>query len=115
MKPSIKTSMKCNFSNEIHKIFNSLIPEGKQKNSYWTKRHLRQQGIAKMSDMQKIEMLNKIFETYEQASQQLANYRDNKRNKKIVQKLRVERGYVPKKKTTKEQWEQMQKDKMKVA
>lgn len=109
MKPSIKTSMKCKFSNDIHKLFNSLIPEDKKKERYYWKRYHRKLELSKMSDSQKLEMFQKIVDIYENASAKLNSYRIQKRTKKAIQKLRNERGYVPKKKTTKEQWEQMQK------
>lgn len=112
MKPSIKTAMKCKFSNQIHEVFNSLIPEGNSKSTYWEKRYLRQRELSKMSDSRKIELFNQILSIYETSSSELANYRAEKRNKKQIAKLRKERGYVPKKKTTKEQWNQMQQTKV---
>jgi hypothetical protein len=42
---------------------------------------------------------------YNETSEELMNYRKDRRLKKWVNKKRVERGYVPKKKTKKEDYE----------
>ena len=104
MKQSPKTMIKCKFSNEIHKLFNSLLSEKEQVMNYQSKLWWLNRTVSNMSDKEKSELLDDILKIYAEASTELGNYRSNKRQKKIVQKARVERGYIPKKKTSKEEY-----------
>ena len=104
MKNSSKTTIKCKFSNEINKIMNSYLNETEKKSKYYRKTWLRKDKINNLSDKEKLNLLNKIVETYETISLELNQHLDKKRQKRKVQKARIERGYVPKKKTKKEDY-----------
>jgi hypothetical protein len=90
-------SIKCTFSNEVHKI---LEPNYNIKVSERWK-HL---GKKKLTDAQKIEAFDKILAIHDELSPFLSKYRFEKREKKRVNEARVKRGYVPKKKVKKEDY-----------
>ena len=52
-------------------------------------------------------MFNQIEAIYVESNAELSNYNKDRNWKKHVNKKRVERGYVPKKKTTKEEYLKM--------
>ena len=104
MKQSPKTMIKCKFSNEVHTLLNALLSDKEQPQNYQAKAWGLNRKISSMSDAEKIELLNKILSLHNNASQELGKYRSEKRVKKQVQKARIERGYVPKKKTKKEDY-----------
>jgi hypothetical protein len=89
------TTIKCRFSNEVHKILepNINIPS-----------RLRWKNKKEFTDKEKLEMFDKIMELHQKCSSELTSYQYNRREKKRIQKARIERGYVPKKKTPKEQY-----------
>ena len=96
-KTNPTTMIKCKFSNEVHKI---LFPNYTAKASERWK--LRDKN--KFTDTQKIEMFVQIMQLHNQTSTELTNYQYDKRSKKRIHKARVERGYVFKKKTKKEDY-----------
>ena len=89
------TMIKCKFSNEAHKI---LFPNYAVKASERWK--LRDKN--KFTDAQKLEMFDQIMSLHNTCSAELVSYQRDKRGKKNVQKARIARGYVPKKKMKKE-------------
>lgn len=99
MSKNIKTAIKCHFSNEVHKLLEPNID---------VKAHLRyyRQYSEKyqLTDVQKLEIFNKILQLHAETSSELTSYLYNKRKKKRINKARIERGWEPKKKTTKEEY-----------
>ena len=101
--------IKSGFSNKIHKLMNKCggIKPG-TKEWYDCKRtHYDYSGKPKLTDQEKIELFDKIEKIYRESSIELLNYNQNKKYKKRINKQRVERGWEPKKKTTKEEYEKM--------
>jgi hypothetical protein len=101
--------IKSSFSNKIHKVMNKCygIKKG-TKEWYDCKRQHNENAWSaklKLTDQEKIELFDKIEGIYIESSSELASYFYNRSFKKIVQKERVKRGYTPKKKTTKEEYE----------
>lgn len=83
--------IKSKFSNQVHKILEPNIDI--KKSNRW-KYYL----LYKFTDEQKIAMFDKIFELHKECSDELTNYQYDRREKKRVYKLRVERGWKPKEK-----------------
>lgn len=95
MRQNPSTSIKCKFSNAIHRI---LEPNIEIKTS------LRWRGkkkISEYSDAEKLKLFEQILKLHKECSKELTSYQYQKREKKRIQKARIERGYVPKKKVTK--------------
>lgn len=101
--------IKSAFSNRIHKLMskcNGIKPGTKEW--YDCKRnHYDFKGKPKLTDQEKIELFDKIEEIYRESSIELTNYYGNRSYKKRVNKQRIERGWEPKKKTSKEEYEKM--------
>lgn len=104
MKQNPKTMIKCKFSNEVHNLFNSLLTEKEQKMNHTSKAWWLIKKLESMSDADKIKLFNEIVMMHKETSNELGNYRTSKRLKKQVEKARIERGYVPKKKTSKDEY-----------
>ncbi len=102
MKHSSKTTIKCKFSNEINKIMNSYLNEDQNRYGYQSKSWHRKSKISKLTDKEKLDLLNKILETYETINAEMGKHLSKKREKRRVQKDRIARGYVPKKKVKKQ-------------
>ena len=90
------TTIKCRFSNEVHKILEPNIGIPKNKRSSLKKQPL--------TDNEKIEIYNKIVEAHNKCSNDLSSYFYDRRYKKRIHKARVARGWVRKKKTRKEDY-----------
>jgi len=91
--------IKSSFSNKIH---NLLGIKHKRYSREWF------DGMKKrreLTDEEKSKLFDEIMKMYNESSEELINYRKDRRLKKWVNKKRVERGYVPKKKTKKEDYE----------
>jgi hypothetical protein len=88
------TSMKCRFSNQVHAILEPNL--GVKRSERWKKEHREKYNFT---NEQKLEMFEKIFKLHQEISSELVSYQFDRRQKKRVQKARIERGYVPKKKT----------------
>jgi hypothetical protein len=58
----------------------------------------------KLTDKQKLEMFEEILKLHAECSKELTTYQYDRREKKRVQKARIARGYVPKKKTKKDDY-----------
>ena len=93
--------IKSTFSNKLHKIFGECI-EHKRYSREW---YACQREKAKLTDEDKIKLFDEIKTIYEETSQELRNYFQDRKFKKRVEKQRVARGYEPKKKTKKEDYE----------
>lgn len=96
MRHNPTVTIKCTFSNEVHKILEPNI--NLKRNDRWKNKKV-------FSDKEKLEMFDKIMELHKQTSNALSSYQFDKRQKKRIQKARIERGVLPKKKMTKEQYE----------
>ena len=96
MKHNSATTIKCKFSNVVHKI---LEPNLNIKKSE------RLENKKDFTNMEKIELFDKILSVHNECSAELSTCLYKRREKKRTQKARMVRGYIPKKKTTKEQHE----------
>ena len=93
---SSATSIKCKFSNMVHKV---LEPNYEMKRSErWRKR-------KPLTDKEKLEKFDEVMKVYNACSEELVNCLYTRRQRNIVRRLRLDRGYVSKKKTSKEQYE----------
>ena len=100
MKQNPTTAIKCKFSNAIHKLLEPNIDV--KKRDRWKNRD-----NYKLSDAQKLALFDKINQIHSECSYELTSYFYDKREKRRIHKARVERGYVFKKKTTKEEYEKI--------
>jgi len=98
MRHNPTVTIKCTFSNEVHKILEPNIDIKTRQR--WNKTRV-------YSDKEKLEMFEKILALHKQTSSELTAYQYDKRNKKRIQKARIERGVPPKakKRVSKEQYE----------
>ena len=103
------TMIKSSFSNKIHKLMNKCygIKPGTKEWYDCKRNHYDFTGKPKLTDQEKIELFDKIEEIYRESSIELTNYYGNRSYKKRIDKQRVERGWEPKKKTSKEEYEKM--------
>lgn len=93
--------IKAKFSNDVHRLLEPNIDvKGRDR---WKAR----QNNLRLTTEQKAELFDKINDLHRQCSTELTSYQYEKRRKKRIQKARVNRGYQPKKKTTKAEWENM--------
>jgi hypothetical protein len=70
-----------------------------KKNSRW-----KNGNAYKLTDSEKLEIFEKINELHKEISREITNFLYEKREKKRIQKARIERGVLPKKKTSKEEY-----------
>jgi hypothetical protein len=66
---------------------------------------MRESRSKKMTDEEKAKLFDEIKKVYDETSQELRSYFQDRSFKKRVQKERVKKGYTPKKKTKKEDYE----------
>jgi len=92
------TMIKCKFSNAVHKILEPNI-EIKRRDRW------RHRNKYEFTDKEKLEMFDKIMKLHNECSNELTGYQYDRREKRRIHKDRVERGYVFKKKTKKEDYE----------
>jgi len=101
--------IKSSFSNKIHKLMNKCYGIKKGTKEWYDCRRQHNKSAwsdwLKLTDQEKIELFDKIEAIYIETSQELTEYFQDRNLKKRVQKERVKRGYVPKKKTKKEDYE----------
>jgi hypothetical protein len=95
--------IKSSFSNKIHKLLGECTEHKRYSNEWWE--CMREKRTNKMTDEEKVKLFDEIKKIYEETSRELRNYFQDRSFKKRVQKERVKRGYVPKKKTKKEDFE----------
>ena len=93
--------IKSAFSNKLHKILGECIEHKRYSREWYDCKRVK----TKLTDEDKIKLFDEIKTIYEETSQELRNYFQDKKIKKRVEKQRVERGYQPKKKTKKEDYE----------
>ena len=98
MKQNPTTTIKCKFSNAVHKVLEPNIDI--KRSQRWSKRE-----VYNLTDKQKLEIFDKILSLHGECSNELTNYQFDKREKKRIHKARVERGYVFKKKISKKDYE----------
>lgn len=103
--------IKSAFSNKIHKLINKCygIKKGTKEWYDCRKEHNKSawSDLRKLTDQEKIELFDKIEAIYIKSSHELTSYYNDRNLKKYVNKKRVERGYIPKKKTSKEEYLKM--------
>ncbi len=101
--------IKSAFSNKIHKLLNKCYGVKKGTKEWYDCRREHNlnawSDFLKLTDHEKIELFDKIEAIYVETSQELTNYFQDRGFKKRVEKERVKRGYKPKKKTKKEDYE----------
>jgi len=97
MKQNPTTAIKCKFSNAVHKMLEPNT-DIKQRDRW------RHRDKYKLTDKQKLEMFEEILKLHAECSKELTTYQYDRREKKRVQKARIARGYVPKKKTKKDDY-----------
>jgi hypothetical protein len=95
--------IKSSFSNKIHNLLGECIEHKRYSNEWWE--CMREKRTNKMSDEEKARLFDEVKKIYEETSRELRSYFQDRKNKKRVQKLRQERGFTPKKKTKKEDYE----------
>ena len=95
MKQNPTTAIKAKFSNQIHKLLEQNIDLKRRER--WMKK-------KPLTDKEKLELFEKIQALHEETSAELRNYIYDKKRKKKIQKARIDRGVVPKKRTTKEEY-----------
>lgn len=95
--------IKSSFSNKIHKLLGECIEHKRYSREWWD--CVREKRKTKLTDEDKVKLFDEIKKIYEESSQELRNYFQDRSLKKRVQKERVKRGYTPKKKTKKEDYE----------
>ena len=99
------TMIKSSFSNKIHKLLNKCgIHKPHSKEWYGCKSEQRKNPLT---EKQKAEMFDEIMRIYNESSSELTSYFRNRSYKKRINKQRIERGWEPKKKTSKEEYEKM--------
>jgi hypothetical protein len=99
MKHNSVTTIKCKFSNEVHKFLEPNIGIKKNQRYRLPKKEL--------TDAEKIEKFNKIVKFHKECSEEISAALYKRREKKRIQAKRVKYGYVPKKKTSKKEYESM--------
>jgi hypothetical protein len=95
--------IKSSFSNKIHKLLGECIEHKRYSKEWYNCKNEKRK--EKMSDEEKIRLFDEIKSLYTESTNELRHYFEKRRKKKIVEKKRIERGYVPKKKTKKEEYE----------
>jgi hypothetical protein len=91
--------IKSSFSNKIHNLLG--IKHKKYSKEWYEGMKQRRE----LTNEEKSKLFDEIMRMYNETSEELINYRKDRRLKKWVNKKRVERGYVPKKKIKKEDYE----------
>jgi len=99
MKHNSITTIKCKFSNGLHKMLEPKI--GTKRSERW---HIP---TKELTDAEKIELFDKIVEYHKECSTEISNGLYKRREKRRIQKARDARGYVPKKKTSLKDFENM--------
>lgn len=105
MKANTKTmAIKSRAYNQIQAYFQDIKKWNKA-----TGKHEQLNPLFDLSDDEKMEAIKKIMS---ETIPEVRNYKADRKKKNQINKLRQERGYKPKKKTTKAQWEASQKSKL---
>lgn len=99
MRHNSVTTIKCKFSNEVHKMLEPNVGIKKSQRYRVPKKEL--------TDSEKVEIYNKIVASHQECSDEISAALYKRREKKRIQAERAKHGYTPKKKTTKAQYEAM--------
>lgn len=91
------TNLKCQFSNAVHKMLEPSIGVKKSERT----------PDAEYTDQEKIEMFDMLLAAHKISSEAITSALFKRRERKRVQTARDIRGYSPKHKTTKEEYEAM--------
>lgn len=94
MKSNPVTSIKCRFSNSVHKLVDQKY--GVKNSQKWSMK------VEKLTNEEKIKLFDEIVKLDQEISSEISNALYKRREKKRVEKARAERGYVAKKKTPRE-------------
>jgi hypothetical protein len=97
--------IKSGFSNKIHKLL-SKCRKHKAYSKEWYS-CTDEQRKNPLTEKQKAEMFDEIMKIYIESSAELTSYYHKRSYKKRINKQRIERGWEPKQKTTKEEYEKM--------
>jgi hypothetical protein len=92
--------IKSAFSNKIHKLLGVCTHHKPYSREYWACLSERK----KLTDEDKVKLFDEVMKIYKETSDEIKNYRNDRNLKKWVNRRRENRGYVPKKKTTKEEY-----------
>lgn len=95
MKQNPTTAIKCKFSNAVHKMLEPNVDV--KRRDRW-----KHSDKYKLTDKQKLELFEEILKLHAECSKELTAYQYDRREKRRVQKARIARGYVSKKKTKKD-------------
>ena len=98
MKNTKTEMIKCTLSNKVHKLLN---PNPVKNSERWKQKNV------KLSDKEKIELFDIIVSMDKETSRDLGYYWFKRRESKRVNKKRILNGYVPKRKTTKKEYDEM--------
>jgi ClpP class serine protease len=98
--------IKSAFSNKIHKLLGVCTHYKTTSREYWACLNERK----KLTDEDKVKLFDEVMRIYKETSDEIKNYRKNRNLKKWVNRGRENRGYVPKKKTSKEEYLKMVED-----
>lgn len=93
MKHNSATTIKCRFSNEVHKMIDPYY--GIKRSERWRCK------IAPLTKKEKAEMFDKIMKLHTEISNELSACYFKRREKKRIQKYRDESGYTAKKREKK--------------
>jgi len=96
MKSSKTSMIKSKFSNAVHKLLEPNI--GIPKKDRWKHKQ------PELTPTQRLELFDKIVALHNECSSELGSYLYKRRESKRVQRLRQQRGYVSKHKTTLKEW-----------
>lgn len=97
MRHNSVTTIKCKFSNEVHKMLEPNI-NVKKSQRYRTK-------TKELTGQEKLDIFDKLVALHQECSAEISAALYKRREKKRVQAYRVKTGYTPKRKTTKAQYE----------
>lgn len=95
--------IKSAFSNKIHKLLGVCTHHKTTSREYWECLNKRK----KLTDEDKVKLFDEVMKIYNETSDEIKNYRKDKNLKKWVNRRRENRGYIPKKKTSKEEYLKM--------
>lgn len=99
MRHNSVTTIKCKFSNEVHKMLDPNVG---------VKKSLRYRTPKKeLTDAEKVEIFNKMIVCHQECSDEISSALYKRRERKRKAAYRLKHGITPKKKTTKAQYEAM--------
>lgn len=97
MKHNSITTIKCRLSNSLHKILEPNIGVKKSQRFRILKKEL--------TNDEKIKLFDEIVKLHKECSEEISSGLYKRREKRRIQAAREKRGYIPTKKTSKEDYE----------